>query len=79
MNLIHQASAMNAMRGLERVADAEFPQGMILVVLKPPALQPLRIAPAERNFTAAKRQVAPASQSTKTKATSPPKTKVTER
>ncbi len=77
MNLVHQASAMNAMRGLQLVADAEYPRGMILVVLNPPDLQPLRIAPAERNFTAAKRQVAPASQ--KAKAKSPPRTNVTQR
>jgi len=77
MNLVHQASAMNAMRGLQLVADAEYPRGMILVVLNPPDLQPLRIAPAERNFTAAKRQVAPVSH--KAKAKGPPRTNVTQR
>ena len=78
MNLVHQASAMNAMRGLQLVADVEYPRRMILVVLNPPDLQPLRIAPAEQNFTAAKRPAAPASQS-KAKAKSPVRTNVTRR
>src|SRR5712671_6310265 len=77
MNLVHQASAMNAVRGLQLVADVEYPRRMILVVLNPPDLQPLRIAQAEQNFTAAKRPVAPASQ--KAKAKSPPRTNVTPR
>lgn len=79
MNFVHRASAMEAMRALQRVADAEYPRRMILVVLNPPALEPLRIAPAERTFTAAKKPVAPASQVKNAKAKSPPKTKVTQR
>ena len=49
-----RAPVMDAMRALERVADAEHPGPVILVVLNPPALQPLQMAPAERIFTAVK-------------------------
>jgi hypothetical protein len=79
MKLVHQASAMNAMRGLERVAEAEHPGSVILVVLNPPLLQPLQIAQAERIFAPVKKPVTPALPSKKTRAKNPPRTDITQR
>jgi hypothetical protein len=79
MNLIHQASAMNAMRGLERVAQAERPGFVILVILNPPALQPLQIAPTERRLAIVNKPVTPALPSKKPKPKTPPRTNVTQR
>jgi hypothetical protein len=79
MERVHQASAMNAMRGLERVADVEYSGPIVLVVLNPPALQPLQIAQAERTFAAVKKPVTPALPSKKTRAKNPPRANITQR
>jgi len=79
MNLVHRASAMNALRALERVAEAERPGSVILVVLNPPPLQPLQIAQAERTFAAVKKPVTPALPPKKTRAKNPPRANITQR
>jgi hypothetical protein len=79
MNLVHKASAMNALRALERVAEAERPGSVILIVLNPPPLQPLQIAQAERTFAAVKKPVTPALPPKKTRAKNPPRANITQR
>ncbi len=76
MNLLHQASAMNAMRGLERVADVEYPGRVILVVLNPPDLEPLQLAPAERTIAAVKKPATIAPPPRKPRAQNPPRAKL---
>ena len=52
-----RSSAADVMRALERVAKAEMPGPVILVLITVPPLQSLRIAPAKRKTTAADKQL----------------------